>query len=303
MKEELETMTVSSEAHSECEGEGGRPVFLANEHTKYTGHVDRELTDQEQLAWKSFQLWRAAQSVERRDMVYNAIINSEYTSFHLTTHILGAPYAIVDTEPSVLTCIKCVRPYEHAFSLLVAYSYSIWIRSKPSAHIHRILGSTRRTAVFGTFVMTDMMFVYRSSMRLIGRAANDYECRKYGVIEDRERLEQKKALWERYAAYKREWCRRYDYHVYGIRPGENWSLFSACWLPMWTPAYNTVTDYPRRKNPYFVTTTPVRDLCNDNALHTPTPNDLKVPLVQARPEFQYRYFGPIEAAKSTQKPC
>lgn len=283
---------------SSSDSVGGKPIFLATEHTKYapsTAH--RQLSDQEQLAWKSFQLWRSTMSVGRRDKIYHDIANSEYTNFHLAYHLMGTPYPIIENNVGFIECFMAVRPYEHLISVGCAAAYSLWIASKASTRNVAAKGITSRLICYLNFSMAEIAFCYRSMMRLTGHLPNDLECRKYGVLEDKERLEQKKKLWDQYAAYKKEWCRRYDYHVYGIRPGTNWSLLSACWIPNWAPRYNTVTDYPPRKNPYFLSSSPLSEMFAENQFVAQIPKSNAVPLIRARPEFKYLYHGPLDETK------
>ncbi|RNF13926.1 hypothetical protein TcG_08040 [Trypanosoma cruzi] len=270
----------------------GKPIFLAVEHTRCAPSTERELSDQELLAWKSFQLWRSTLSVERRDNVYKSLTNSDYTNFRLAHHIMGTPFPVVDTTPGIFDVGKSVRWYEHAISVAVALAYGYWIRSKASTRNAHMMPMSRSAITLLTFFSMDLCFFYRSMYRLTGYLPNDYECRKYGVMEDKERLERKKFLWEKYAKYKKEWCRRFDYHVYGIRPGENWSFFSACLFPAWAPMFNTCTDYPPRKNPYFLTATPLRNIFAESPFTYEIPKDETVPLVKERPEFKYLYRGP-----------
>ncbi|KPA85547.1 putative mitochondrial hypothetical protein [Leptomonas pyrrhocoris] len=279
--------------------ETGKPIFVATEHTRYAASTDRELSDQEQLAWKSFQLWRTSMSIERRDSIYRTITNSDYTNFNISRHIMGTPYPVIDYAPSLTDCVAGIRLYEHAFSVLVALGYSNWIHSKPSTRNAKLLGITRFSVSGGTFLLTELCFCYRSMFRLSGFLPNDYECRKFGVMESKDRLERKKDMWSKYAAYKKEWCRRFDYHVYGIRPGENFSLFSACWLPAWEPPHGKITDYPLRKNPYFLSSTPLRDFFIEGMQTADVSKTEAAPLTRARPEVKYVFRGPQNAEKST----
>ncbi|CBH17726.1 NADH-ubiquinone oxidoreductase complex I, 21 kDa subunit, putative [Trypanosoma equiperdum] len=272
--------------------EDGRPIFIATDHTKFTPSTKQELTDQQKLAWKSFQLWRTTLGIERRDNVYKTLTNSDYTNFRLGTHILGTPYPVIETVPGFFDVFKAVRWYEHAISLAVALGYGYWIRSKASTRYSRMMPMSRTSITMLTFISTDLCFCYRSMYRLTGYLPNEYECFKYGVLEDKDKLQRKKELWEKYANHKREWCRRYDYHVYGIRPGETFSFFSACMIPSWEPRYNTRTDYPPRKNPYFLTSTPLRDTFLESPFTYEIPKDETVPLVRERPELKYLYRGP-----------
>lgn len=277
---------------------GTKPIFLATEHTKCApSTADRQLSDQEQLAWKSFQLWRTTMSVGRRDKIYHDVASSEYTNFHLAYHLMGTPYPIIENNVGLTECFMAIRPYEHLISLSCAAGYSLWIASKASTRHVLTKGVTSRLICYLNFSMAEIGFCYRSLMRLTGHLPNDLECRKYGVLEDKDRLEQKKKLWEQYAAYKKEWCRRFDYHVYGIRPGSNWSFLSACWIPNWTPRYNTVTDYPPRKNPYFLSSSPLSEMFAESQFTSHIPKSNAVPLIRARPEFKYLYHGPLDETK------
>lgn len=277
----------------------GKPIFVATEHTRYAASTDRELSDQEQLAWKSFQLWRTTMSIERRDSVYKTITNSDYTNFNITRHMMGSPFPVIDYNPSIFDTVLGIRLYEHAFAAVAGSSYAYWIRSKPSTRHVKRMNVTNFTVSVGTFLLVEMCLCYRSMFRLSGYLPNDYECRKFGVMETKERLEHKKDLWSKYAAYKKEWCRRFDYHVYGIRPGENFSLFSACWFPAWESPYGKITDYPMRKNPYFLSSTPLREYFVESPRTAPVPKTSSAPLVHARPEVQYIFRGPINAAANT----
>lgn len=294
-------MTTAAELGPGGVRDDGKPIFIATDHKRFSPSVDHELTDQEQLAWKSFQLWRTTQGIERRDSVFRTIINSEYTNFNLNFHIMGTPYPVIEDCVSFKDCLLGIRWYEHAMSAAAAYGYNVWIKSKATTRAAQIMPMSRSCIVWGTFVMVELCFAYRSLFRLQGYAANDHECRKFGVLEDKQRLEKKKEMWEKYAAYKKEWCRRFDYHVFGIRPGENFSLWSACWIPALVPSYNTITDYPPRKNPYFLTSTPLVETFVEGPMNMNVLKQDNVPLIKARPELKYLYHGPIDAAESAHK--
>lgn len=269
-----------------------QPIFIATDHTKYAALPNHELTDQELLAWKTFQLWRTSMSIERRNNVYKDLINSDYTNPGLHNSILGSPYPVVENAVSMVDGVKGIRWYEHAFCIGASVGYCYWVKSKAAIRMARATGALYPLLFAITFGASEICCGYRSVYRLTGYLPNDYECRKFGVMETKEALEHKKEMWEKYAAYKKEWCRRYDYHVFGIRPGENWSLFSACWLPAWKPRFNTCTDYPLRKNPYFLTAAPLREAFIDPPSNAELNREDNVPLIRARPELKYLYNGP-----------
>lgn len=271
----------------------GKPVFIATDHKRYFATSDRQLTDQEQLQWKVFQLYKATLSIERRDSVYQSLTTSDFSNYRLTEHMLGTPFPVIEKEPSVWDCVYGIRWYEHAVAASIGLTYNYWIRSKPSLrHVH-IRSMSRSSMLWMNVLSTEMLFVFRSFWRLTGVSPNEPECRHYGVLEDSARLKQKADLWAKYAAYKEEWCRRWDYHVYGIRPGERISFFSACMLPPKPVLFNTTTDFPLRKNPYFLSTTPLRDMFLENPFMDHIPQREKnYPLAQARPEVAQLYNGP-----------
>lgn len=290
-------MTTAQELGTGGIREDGKPIFIATDHKRFSASADRELSDQEQLAWKSFQLWRSTQSIERRDSVYRTIINSEYTNFNLNFHIMGTPYPVIEDTVAFRDCFTGIRWYEHIVCAATAYGYNMWILSKASTRAAQIMPASRGSIVWGTLFLMEFCFAYRSLFRLQGYAANDHECQKFGVLEDKTRLEKKKEMWEKYTAYKKEWCRRFDYHVYGIRPGENMSLMSACWIPAVEPAFGKITEYPPRKNPYFLTSTPLVDIFSEAPNSMDILKQDNVPLIKARPEFRYLYHGPLNAAE------
>lgn len=240
-------------------------------------------------------------AVGRRDKIYHDVANSEYTNFHLAYHLMGTPFPVIESNVGAVECFLAVRPYEHLVSVGISAAYATWIASKASTRFVASKGMTSRMLCYLNFAMAEVAFCYRSMLRLTGHLPNDYECRKYGVLEDAAQLERKRFLWEKYAAYKKEWCSRYDYHVYGIRPGGNRSLFSSCWLPSWTPQFLTTTEYPRRKNPYFLSATPLASTFAENPFLGEIPKSDLVPLVRARPEVKYLYHGPLDESKALNK--
>jgi hypothetical protein len=271
----------------------GKPVFIANETCRYIPTVDRQLSDQEQLQWKSFQLYRASMSMERRDSVYQSIVGVDSSNLKVTNLVLGTPFPVIDASPSVYDCLATTRWYEHLFSIATTMGYGYWIRSKPSLRHANIRIMTREVIAMGNFCGCELLMAQRSLNRLTGEAPNEPECEYYGVMEDSTRLKEKARLWAKYAAYKEEWCRRWDYHVFGIRPGERMSFFSACFVPPKPVRYNTRTDFPMRKNPYFLSNTPLRNMFLENPFISEMPKGEKnYPLAQARPEVAFVYDGP-----------
>lgn len=280
-----------------------RPVFIATEHTRFMPIENREMTDQEKARYRQFQLWRTTNSLERRDSVYQSITKCDQTQSNLLHSQMGTPFPVIDGNPHMADCFYGIRWYEHLFSFTVGIAYNYYVRSIPVLR-HTHLRQQTRGMMFGlNWVCTEWLFMYRSSFRLRGEAPNDYECRYYGVMEDKKRLQEKAELWAKYAAYKEEWMRRWDYHVYGIRPGERKSFWSACFFSPTPIRYNTCTDYPMRKNPYFLSAAPLKDMFLESPFlyHLPQ-REKNFPLAQARPESVQLYHGPDKSsAESTRQ--
>lgn len=270
-----------------------KPIFVACEPSKYVATEHRQLTDLEQLQWKSFQLYRTSLSLERRNSVYQSVVGVDTAHMKSTTLILGTPFPVIDASPSVWDCYTNNRWYEHAFAFVMTSSIQYWYRSKPSLRNSNLRSMTRELLALGNFVGCETFCAFRSLQRLTGELSNEPECLRYGVMEDSKRLKEKAELWAKYAAYKEEWCRRWDYHVFGIRPNERLSFFSSCFLPPARVAYNTRTDYPLRKNPYFLSSTPLQSMFLENPFINEMPKGEKnYPLTRARPEVAYVYNGP-----------
>jgi hypothetical protein len=283
-------MTLAHEA-----GSGGhqKPILLACDSAKYIPTENRQLTDQEQLQWKSFQLFRSSLSMERRNSVYQSVVGVDTANIRSTTLVLGTPFPVIDASPSVYECFVASRWYEHATAFALTAGYSYWLRSKASLRASNLRSMTREVLGITNFLGFEFLFAFRSMQRLTGELSNIPECEYYGVMEDSQRLKEKAALWARYANYKEEWCRRWDYHVLGIRPNERFSVFSACIFPPVQVRYNTRTDFPLRKNPYFLSNTPLRSMFLENPFINEIPKGKKnYPLATARPEVVHVYNGP-----------
>lgn len=121
---------------------------------------------------------------------------------------------------------------------------------------------------------------------------------KYGVLQTKERLEQRKQRWEKYAAFKEQWCRRYDFHVFNMRPGERYKFLSPCLFPPRRPKFMQKTDYPLRKNPDILTTTPLRDMFHEAGSSISIPQNDNIPLLQARPQLRWKRPGPNQVYRN-----
>lgn len=231
--------------------------------------------------------------MERRNSVYQSVVGVDPANIRTTTLVLGTPFPVIDASPSIYECFAATRWYEHAIAISLSAGYNYWLRSKASLRASNLRSMTREVVSLSNFLGFEFLFAFRSLQRLTGELPNVPECEYYGVMEDSKRLKEKAVLWAKYANYKEEWCRRWDYHVLGIRPNERYSIFSACVLPPKQIRYNTRTDFPMRKNPYFLSNTPLRTMFLENPFINEMPKGQKnYPLAVARPEVVYVYNGP-----------
>lgn len=274
------------------EDANGKPVFLAGARSRYVPTPDHQLSDVEQLQWKQFQLYKATMSIDRRDSAYQTLTKSDFTNFQTAQNLLGSPYPVIDNEPHVLDAIFAIRWYEHVFSAAFAVGYTYWLKSRAGIRIANINPMVQTCIKALNFFGCECVFTYRSVGRLSGSVPNEPECNYYGILEDSATLKRKAELWEKYANFKAEWCRRWDYHVYGIRPGERVSFFSACWFSPGAVRYNKKTEFPKRKNPYFLSNTPLKDFFLEGPVLLQYPKGTNYPLAKARPEVAHLYRGP-----------
>lgn len=271
----------------------GRPVFLSTSHSRFTANPNQSLSTEESFEWRCYQLWKKTNGMIRRDTVYKSLTQSDYSPV-LQYQMLGTPYPIIEPAPTLAEVMGCLRWYEHGAPL--AWLASMYVLfSIPRMKNRPVIGSIRRTIYFLGATLSECSMGFRSLQRLQGLAENDYECRRYGVVEDKARLELKARRWAQYADYKREWTDRWNYYNWGMRPGESWQLWSPCIFPPLPVYYNTTTDYPLRKNPIKVSDRSLR------TLHLDSPNFVEYPregtretvnVYAARPEVKYIYRGP-----------
>lgn len=271
---------------------GKSQFYVANKSLFYNKEVD-QLSDIQRIEWKSFQLWKSTTSIERRDSIYQAINQSDF-QFHVTHHILGSPYPVIEPVPGIMECTCAIRWYEHGLCLFGTILYLKYLTSSPKMRWNNIAYSGRRALTGGVFFGLEGIVAHRSYERLIGLAENDYEATKYGVFESADRLEKKKVLWTKFKEYKEEWMRRYDYHLMGLRPGDTYSLNTPSIAPTWPVRFATKTDYSPRKNPFMLSSKPVHDMWIESGYMYNMKSFPDTPEAQARPEITHLYKGPTE---------
>ena len=279
-----------------------RPLYWAADPKSYAPTEKDGLSLTEKLQMRNFQLWKVTSAIDRRDTVMQMYIQNETsTGGSHKSMLLGTPFPIVEPSPSINEAMTAIRWYEHMTAVVIPLCYNYWLKSKPRTR----RSFTNRTHLFmtmGNIFLLDFGMIHRSTSRLTGHSPNDYECHKYGVYETPERLAKKAELWKKYADYKTEWVRRFNYYAWGIRPGEESSFFSPCW---WAPAavrYNVKTDYQPRKNPMFLT--PVRLV--EQRVQKPFFNYIprvsqKGPIFEARPELKYLHKIPSTGVQASLK--
>jgi hypothetical protein len=188
----------------------------------------------------------------------------------------------VKVDPTFQDVILGHRWHEYLLELLIPTVYIKYAAAKPIQ---------RQAIHYGAFwypiwtmVWGACFFVgsFRTFHRLVGLTPNVPECEYYGVVESPQRLEEKRRLWEKYTKYRNEWMRRFDYHVYGIRPGEALSFFSPCFLPPASTPYNTRTDFKMRETNLFTNT-----IKHGPLPHERIPMDPNNLVTKDRPEYGF----------------
>jgi hypothetical protein len=273
-----------------CIKDNGKPVFDATFTSTYK-LTEKDMSEPELLAWKNFQLYKTSMKIDRRDSVYMALAASDYTNFKVSDHWLGAPYPIIEPNPFMAEVMFGVRWYEHIMSVFFGFGFFVWFRTKPTVRYSPLNVFVQKCSILWMFVMMEMNWGYRSIARLQGRVHNEPECFKYGVVETPRRLEEKIKYWRKYKAYKDEWMRRFDYHVWGMRPGERQTFFSSCFISPFPVLFCEKTEFPMRKNPFILSSKPISKLRLDSMASYYYAKDANTPIEQARPEVNYIYRG------------
>lgn len=277
----------------------GKPVFVAASQSLYTARERDDLTNADRINFRTVQLQKAIESIARRDSVYHDLAQENYTGGSITYQVLGSPYPVIEPFPSVGESYKATRWYEVGIS--VAVPAAIQYTARHSARWRHVRNYRMKFFLPTTTAFAFLTaFAIRGQNRLLGMAENEYEAMKYGVYDTPENLQRKANNWAKYAAYKEEWLRRYNFTQYGERPSETGKFLSACWFPSSKITFNTRTDYPARKNPMWLTTAPLRDMHSEWAFtYALPPKNLGAaerpsddPVQVGRPELSERYGGP-----------
>lgn len=241
-----------------CFDLNGKPIFDAASHTHYSPQ-EKPMTDQELLKWKGFQLYKTVLRMERREAISEAMMKSDYASFRVSHRVMGSPFPVIEPSPQLDDVVLATRWYEHAISCAIGYGRYYYLRSAIQSAGKLVTFRGRAAGAGVTFLALETVVMNRSMSRLIGNSPNEHECVKFGVTETPERLREKAERWAKFAAYKKEWVKRWNYNVWSMRPGEEFSIFTACIIPYLPVRYNTRFDYPMRKNPFYMTATPIKD--------------------------------------------
>lgn len=279
----------------------GKPVFVSASQSLYTASEREDLSNEDRINYAKIKLHRAIEAISRRDAVYHDLAQENYTGGSITYQVLGTPFPVIEPFPSIGECYSAIRWYEIALSLGAGLAWKINHRS--TAQIRHVR-NPRAVRFFLPGLLSFSMYTFfanRGQDRLMGFAENEHECEKWGIYDSRENLERKAKNWAKYAAHKEEWMRRFNYMTFGERPAETGGIMSACWFPHSKVKYNTRLDYPARKNPMFLTATPLRDMQSEWSFTYALPPKNRDepnrrsddPAQHGRPELSHRYGGPI----------
>lgn len=241
-----------------CVDTNGKPIFDATRPFQHAVS-EREMNDHSKQIWKTYSLWRTSLKVERRDSVYEAFTSGEYSNYSAAHHFLGTPFPIIEQHPHIYELCVAIRWYEHLVSGAIVAAFYNYMRTKPALRYGHLNMTSQRGFIFFMYCFTECMFAERAWLRLQGRIENEAECHKFGVQETKARLEKKVEYWKRYGAYKEEWMRRWDYHVWGMRPGERFGFWSPCHFAPYPPMFCEKTDFPMRKNPFLLSAKPLSE--------------------------------------------
>lgn len=279
----------------------GKPIFVAASQSLYTANERGDLSNADRIHYRNTKLQKSIEAIARRDAVYHDLAQENYTGGSITYQVLGTPYPVIEPFPSVYECYGATRWYEMAAAVGVSFGWGYWVRSSVSYRHMRNPRIIRYMIPSMMSLTIWSIFALEGQNRLMGFAENEHEADKFGVYDTPENLERKAKNWAKFAAYKEEWMRRYNYSNFGERPHETGNFMSALWLPYSPVRYNTRTNYPARKNPMWLTTTPLRDFNSEWAFtySLPTKNSgdeerrSDDPVQAGRPELSERYLGPI----------
>lgn len=267
----------------------GKPVFDCTFNHKYEV-TENEMSDFQKIAWKQYLLYKTTLKVDRRDTVYEALATSDTTNSSNLHNWLGAPFPVIEPKPSPGELFYTIRWYEHISALACSLGFYAYLRAKPSIRFSAAYIGAQRGAFYWTFGMLEFGLGHRASCRLRGTIENEREADIFGVVENKSRLEEKVKFWEKYRAYKEEWMKRYDYYVYGLRPGERFTLLSSCHFPPAPVLFNKRTDFKLRRNPFLLSEQPAtpaeidklyKHFARTQGNRTPHPLELH------RPEVKY----------------
>jgi hypothetical protein len=270
----------------------GKPVFDATNPHKYVV-TEKEMTDYEKISFRQYQLWKTTMKIDRRDSMYEAFATSDYTNGSAVHNWLGAPFPIIEPNPTPGELMYAVRWYEHLGAILASCTFFAYVRGKPQVRYTGAAMTPQKGLIPFAFIFMEFMNGHMASSRLMGKVENEYECMRFGVVESPARLAEKAKYWERFRKYKEEWMKRYDYYVYGMRPGERYSFLSPCHFAPASVLFNKRTDYPMRKNPFILTETTMTPAQRREAsefVGKMNPGRSPRPIDFDRPEN--KYYGP-----------
>ena len=273
-----------------CVNVDGKPVFDASV-PQLLNVSEKEMKDSDKMAWKVYSLWKTTLKVERRDSIYEALASGEYSNMSAAHHFLGTPYPVIEPHPHIWEIMVSIRWYEHIASAFITAGFYNYMRVKPVIRYSHLNMAVQKASMWFCFFFMECMFGDRAWLRLQGKISNEAECYKFGVLETRDRLEKKVEYWKKFKKFKAEWMRRWDYHVWGQRPGERYSLLSACHFPPYPVMFCEKTDFPMRKNPFLLSSKPLSEYKLEPLSNHwyPEAKGTSYPVVEGHPEFKYLY--------------
>jgi len=156
----------------------GKPIFDCSFNHRYE-ITEKEMTDHQKLAYKQYLLYKATLKVDRRDTVYQAFATADFTNMSAAHNWLGAPYPVIEPNPTPGELMYAVRWYEHLGAFTWALGFYGYTRAKPSVRFSASLISAQRGCFFWSWAMLECGLCVRSMSRLQGKMENEFECNSF----------------------------------------------------------------------------------------------------------------------------
>ena len=170
--------------------DNGRCIVDASLRRQYKIE-EREMTEEEKMEFRNFQVFRLTIGVDRRNSNFQAMATSDFTSNQPFHHWLGTPFPLIEPFPHWCELLFGIRWYEHIICCVACLLHYQIMRSRPQLRYSMANWACQKYVSIVTFSASECTFGFCSGARLCGNYPNEYECYKFGVLETPERLREK----------------------------------------------------------------------------------------------------------------